>query len=275
MGKRVEKSWEDLRNGILSDADNPFRGSMTDLVFVYARGGIETSVTVSGNTFIQNVEWLKRVEGILALDPDPEELEKIYAIEREEMGVGVNVIYMRDAFLAVETQEDAISFLRICGPFSEKLGYGPERIEWSDFKKHQSEIKSELLALTGKGFQLHLDGDVPGRYSLMCFPERKSLIFLASCETAMESIEVSVVVDRLRRATFKECPWCGKIFEVRVIGGHEKSFCTPIHGRMAGIYEKRKAERVAKLAEKPDKRKTGRSAPHAKGRGKSAERAKR
>lgn len=115
---------------------------------------------------------------------------------------------------------------------------GGDQIEWYEFLRLQSEIRNDLLSLTGDTSGI---GALDVSYYLD-WSDAKAPKLFALCFTAMEAIRASVEIVRLRGATFKSCPWCKKIFEFKVIGGNEKAFCTPLHGRMSAIYEKRKTE---------------------------------
>lgn len=157
---------------------------------------------------------------------------------------------IRDAFLKISTESDAISFLSRCGPFREEIfeitmAHIPE---WQEFFRHWMWAGSQPDGFKGPQLWMPVedmdsaeDERIGGvlKWSIFAPSDSKRIEAFVDCESALEVIGATIELDLMEDIRFEACGWCKSLFEVTKQNGRQ--YCSQDCAHRAG-QKRRRAE---------------------------------
>ncbi len=157
---------------------------------------------------------------------------------------------IRNAFLQVVTEDDAIIFLRICGPFREQafettMAHIPE---WQEFFRHWMWAGSQPNGWKGPQLWMPVedmdsaeDERIGGvlKWSIFAPSDSRRIEAFVDCESALEVIGATIALDLMEDVRFEACGWCKSLFEVTKQNGRQ--YCSQDCAHRAG-QKRRRAE---------------------------------
>ena len=191
-----------------------------------------------------------------------ESLEGGYRVERGHHRADAYAI--RETFFDIATLEEAVSFLKRCGPFRT----GVHQTTFSDIKGWQVAFRDwliggynrfplppviELGEIENNRIGGSLSWDIC-THTISDDPRRESVQAWVLCDSAVEAIGATIALDLIEGANFKTCLWCTKVFEVTKDNGRQ--YCTMACAHRAGQKRRRAEAKIFKDAGKPKKIKT-------------------
>jgi len=155
-----------------------------------------------------------------------------------ELGQAITI---RDAFDAVKSPSDALSFLSHSGPFRYVRG----SVSWTVFQGWQAFFRNQRIkGVRSTQTPQWVDGDeldhIVGNPKIKIDITLKAKVPLAKvwieCASVVEVIAASIFVEQLKGVKIRICPWCQRLFEPQTKRG---TYCGHACAHSAGQKRRR------------------------------------
>lgn len=167
---------------------------------------------------------------------------------------------IRNAFLSISTEGDAINFLRKCGPFREQVFETTmaDIPEWQEFFRHwmwagsqPDGWKGPQLWMPVENMDTAEDERIGGvvKWSIFAPSDSKHIEAFVDCESALEVIGATIALDLMEDIRFEACGWCKSLFEVTKQNGRQ--YCSQDCAHRAGQKRRRAEAKMQKTVALP------------------------
>jgi hypothetical protein len=191
-------------------------------------------------------------------------LRQHFTDEKVKSSLRLSPKQIREEFLNVSTETDAISFLCRCGPFREEvlettMAHIPE---WQEFFRHWMWAGSEPDGCKGPQLWMPVedmdsaeDARIGGvlKWSIFAPPDSKHVEAFVDCESALEVIGATIALDLLEGIRFEACGWCKSLFEITKANGRQ--YCGPNCAHRAGQKRRRTQAKSRETLTEPNRKK--------------------
>jgi hypothetical protein len=167
---------------------------------------------------------------------------------------------IRESFMDISTETDAVGFLSRCGPFREQvfettMAHIPE---WQEFFRHWMWAGSQPDGFKGPQLWMPVedmdsaeDERIGGvvKWSIFVPPDSGRIEAFVDCESALEVIGATISLDLLEGTRFEACGWCKSLFEITKENGRQ--YCGQECAHRAGQRRRRaeaKAQKTARVS---------------------------